>query len=105
MLQSCEFINAARLKRSLLIHTSRFPTRHEVDNANAFKMRDLVGAEHNFRAEDSGTMKDIAARDKLLSNCMAPQLLTLKKGAQVMLIKNIDDTLVNGSPGRVIAFM
>ncbi len=50
-------------------------------------------------------MKDIAARDKLLANCMAPALLTLKKGAQVMLIKNIDENLVNGSLGNVIAFM
>jgi ATP-dependent DNA helicase PIF1 len=68
-------------------------------------MRDLMGKEYQFRAEDSGTMKDIAARDKLLSNCMAPPLLTLKKGAQVMLIKNLDDNLVNGSLGRVHAFM
>jgi ATP-dependent DNA helicase PIF1 len=68
-------------------------------------MRDLMGKEYQFRAEDSGTIRDIAARDKLLSNCMAPPLLTLKKGAQVMLIKNLDDSLVNGSLGRVHAFM
>jgi ATP-dependent DNA helicase PIF1 len=68
-------------------------------------MRDLMGKEYQFRAEDSGTIRDIAQRDKLLSNCMAPQLLTLKKGAQVMLIKNLDDNLVNGSLGRVHAFM
>jgi ATP-dependent DNA helicase PIF1 len=68
-------------------------------------MRDLMGKEYQFRAEDSGTIKDIPQRDKLLSNCMAPPLLTLKKGAQVMLIKNLDDNLVNGSLGRVHAFM
>ena len=43
-------------------------------------------------------------RDKLLSNMMSPKLLELKKGAQVMLIKNMDDGLVNGSLGKVIGF-
>lgn len=36
---------------------------------------------------------------------MAPQAIELKKGAQVMLIKNMDETLVNGSLGTVIDFM
>ena len=65
----------------------------------------LSGASFDFKAEDGGTIQDMSIRDKLLSNCMAPPLITLKKGAQVMLIKNIDDTLVNGSVGKVLAFM
>ena len=36
---------------------------------------------------------------------MAPQLLELKKDAQVMLIKNMDENLVNGSLGKVSGFM
>ena len=68
-------------------------------------MRNLTGKEFEFRAEDGGMIQDPGQRSKLLDNCMAPASLKLKKGAQVMLIKNIDDTLVNGSVGKVIAFM
>lgn len=68
-------------------------------------MANLGGKGFDFVAEDGGSIIDKVQRDKLLSNCMAPQNISLKKGAQVMLIKNIDETLVNGSIGKVIAFM
>ena len=68
-------------------------------------MANLLGKSYDFVAEDGGSILDKTQRDKLLSNCMAPQNITLKKGAQVMLIKNMDETLVNGSIGKVIAFM
>lgn len=68
-------------------------------------MRDLYGKSYKYEAMDSGTITDINMRDKLLSNMMAPKSLEVKKGAQVMLIKNMDDGLVNGSLGKVIAFM
>ena len=84
---------------------ARFPTRNEVEAANNTRMRNLVGKSYDFVAEDGGSIVDKAQRDKLLSNCMAPQKISLKKDAQVMLIKNIDDTLVNGSIGKVIGFM
>ena len=76
-----------------------------MDNANNLRMRNLGGTLQEFRASDGGSITDIEQRDRLLSNCMAPPLIALKKGAQVMLIKNIDETLVNGSLGRVHAFM
>jgi ATP-dependent DNA helicase PIF1 len=68
-------------------------------------MRDLHGKSYKYEAMDSGTITDLNMRDKLLSNMMAPKTLELKKGAQVMLIKNMDDGLVNGSLGKVVAFM
>ena len=68
-------------------------------------MKNLSGRDFEFKAVDGGSIVDHVQRDKLLANCMAPASITLKKGAQVMLIKNIDDTLVNGSVGKVVAFM
>ncbi|TVY40252.1 ATP-dependent DNA helicase [Lachnellula occidentalis] len=85
--------------------TELFPTRNEVDNANAFRMRDLIGQSFKFDATDTGTVTDENFREKLLANMMAPKSLELKKGAQVMLIKNLDEVCVNGSLGKVIAFM
>lgn len=68
-------------------------------------MQYLQGEVRTFDARDGGTITDLNQRTKLLSNCMAPERIDLKKGAQVMLIKNIDEQLVNGSLGRVVAFM
>lgn len=85
--------------------TELFPTRQEVDAANNSKMRLLSGAERKFVAVDTGSIVDVAHRTKLLSTCMAPQVICLKENSQVMLIKNLDETLVNGSLGRVVGFM
>lgn len=89
----------------MLDATELFPTRTEVDRANTDRLANLQGEVVPFAARDGGSITDKAQRDKLLQNCLAPELITLKKGAQVMLIKNIDETLVNGSLGRVIGFM
>lgn len=43
-------------------------------------------------------------REGLLSGVLAEKVLQLKKGAQVMLIKNVDEMLVNGCVGRVSGF-
>ena len=64
----------------------------------------LSGEEMEFHAVDSGSA-DAIAREKHLSQFLAQPVLKLKKGAQVMLIKNIDSSLVNGSLGIVQAFM
>jgi ATP-dependent DNA helicase PIF1 len=82
-----------------------YPHRTSVENANRKKMQLLQGASYIFNAHDSGEIEDKVQRDKLLSNCMAPLEIELKVGCQVMLIKNIDDGLVNGSLGKVVGFM
>ncbi|PTB50175.1 hypothetical protein M431DRAFT_95721 [Trichoderma harzianum CBS 226.95] len=78
-----------------------FPTRAQVDGSNERRLRDLPGAPTRYDAIDTG---DVNIRDKLLANMMAPKSIELKMDSQVMLIKNLDGSLVNGSLGRVIAF-
>lgn len=58
-----------------------------------------------FKAVDGGSISDENQKQKMLANFMAPQLLQLRVDAQVMLIKNVDDTLVNGSTGRIVRFV
>lgn len=78
-----------------------YPTRMQVEASNERRLRELPGEARRFDSLDTG---DPAVRDKLLVNMMAPKGIVLKIGAQVMLIKNLDDTLVNGSLGTVVDF-
>jgi len=66
-------------------------------------MSRLRGESKTYYANDGGQATG-DMRQKLLDNFMAQQVLHLTVGAQVMLIKNIDETLVNGSMGIVVGF-
>ncbi|KIY04102.1 uncharacterized protein Z520_00794 [Fonsecaea multimorphosa CBS 102226] len=90
--------------RDELEATELYPRREEVENANQNRMRKLSGQVMTFTAVDTGTA-ELNTRKALLNNFIAPEVLELKKGAQVMLIKNIDGQLVNGSLGIVQSFM
>lgn len=68
-------------------------------------MSQLVGEQQVYHASDGGSITDQAHRERMLANFMAPAVLHLKVGAQVMLIKNTDETLVNGSMGRILRFL
>lgn len=84
--------------------TELFPLRREADRANLRRLQAIDRDAHNYTAEDDGTIENLKIRKMLLSDCIAPEHLTLKVGAQVMLTQNIDETLVNGSQGCVIGF-
>lgn len=77
--------------------------RTEVDRANASRLAALPGPAHSFVARDSGSAEQ-GKRQRLLENMMAVRTLELKRDAQVMLVKNVSDTLVNGSVGKVLDF-
>lgn len=72
---------------------SRYPIRNEVKSANESRLMQLRTEPHTFVAldipgeDDDGRVpsRDVVAR--LLERLVAPQTLTLKVGAQVMLIK------------------
>ncbi|KAJ2918646.1 hypothetical protein MD484_g1770, partial [Candolleomyces efflorescens] len=85
--------------------TELFPLREDVERSNTSRMSRLSTEEKRFTAVDGGSIIDPNQRQKMLANFMAPQMLKLRINAQVMLIKNVDDTLVNGSMGKIVSFV
>ncbi|CCA69121.1 related to PIF1-DNA helicase involved in mitochondrial DNA repair and telomere length control [Serendipita indica DSM 11827] len=83
--------------------TELFPRREDVDRANHERLQRLTGKSHEYVASDGGSAEE-RTRANVLANFMAPARLVLKKGAQVMMIKNVDEQLVNGTVGKVIDF-
>lgn len=86
-----------------LLPTELFPLRAEVDRANASRMAALPGPTHKFESRDTGPAPP-EKRRRLLENLAVVGTLVLKRDAQVMLVKNVSETLVNGSVGRVVDF-
>jgi len=84
--------------------TELFPRREDVDRSNTERLKALNTDGWSYQAVDGGALQDRSQREKLLSNFMAPASIFLKVDAQVMLIKNVDETLVNGSMGKVVGF-
>ncbi|CDK28314.1 unnamed protein product [Kuraishia capsulata CBS 1993] len=88
-----------------IVAAELYPTKREVDDANRRRLRSIPSPSIVYRANDTGSIADDAVRAKMLDSLMVPALLELKLDSQVMLVKNMDQTLVNGSLGKVIAFV
>lgn len=74
----------------------------DVDNVNLQHLERIDGEVHEYAAETSGRSQYL---EQLRRSCLAPELLQLKQGAQVMCIKNAQDKkYVNGSLGTIIDF-
>lgn len=86
--------------------TELYALRNEVERANSQRLERLSGPSFVYDAVDTGTQVKYAEEGKktMFDDMMAPKRLVLKLGAQVMVIKNLDNGLVNGSRGAVIGF-
>lgn len=79
--------------------TRLFSRNIDVDSLNHQELEQIDDKEHVFTAEVSGRARQI---DDLKKHVLAPEVLSLKVGAKVMLLKNHSKLLyVNGSIGTV----
>jgi len=86
-----------------VLATRLSPMNAQVDLINEQKLGEIQGQVYLYEAEDY--TKDVEYTILLERNCLAPNRLYLKEGAQVMLLKNLGDNKhVNGSRGVVIGF-
>lgn len=77
-----------------------FPLRSQVEAYNEMVLDGLRGPIHVFRATNTGSVEYMHALNRL----NAAEILRLKAGASVMLIKNLTESLVNGSIGKITSF-
>ena len=80
--------------------------KHSLDRINKQALDGLTSDPVIFKAVDSGSSNGTALLETLRSNCSAGDELVLKLGAQVILVKTINQRLglVNGARGVVEAF-
>lgn len=99
LLAACEQQTHQAQQRGIM-PTELFATRKEVAGINTQKLKKLKGPHVTYHCLDAGDKGPLASLQK---NCQAVQMLELKVGAQVMLVKNLDPDLglVNGSRGVV----
>lgn len=82
--------------------TRLLTTNADVDTINAVHLSEIDAEPHVYEMTTKGGKQYV---EQLMRSCLAPQVLELKQGAQVMCIKNSTDRkYVNGSLGVVVGF-
>lgn len=82
-------------------------TNSEVDSFNEEKLKRLSGDDHIYICTYTGSKDTMISKDDMLRGCRLSERLTLRIGAQVMLLVNMPDMeppLANGSRGVVVGF-
>lgn len=75
----------------------------DVDSINYCELDKIKGEEHCYQMSLRGNMM---VAEILKKSCLAPEKLVLKKGAEVMFIKNnFEAGYVNGTQGKVVDFV
>ncbi|OJA07958.1 hypothetical protein AZE42_05930 [Rhizopogon vesiculosus] len=92
--------------------TQLFPLKSQVESCNKTHLDVLSGEQVTYSAMDSRGFDmhenriPIVVAEQLLDRLVVPKVISLKIGAQVMLLRNLlQGKLVNGSLGKVIDFM
>lgn len=78
-----------------------YATRIKADEYNNKRLSEIEGSTYVYHSEDVVQRR---GSSDILKQCPAPMSITLKKGAQVMLIRNLNNDLVNGTVGIVTGF-
>ena len=86
-----------------IVPTELFPLRSEVEAANKLRLDALRTELQIYESCDTGSATG-DHRATFLKNMVAQHVLEIKADTQVMLIKNVDENLVNGCIGKVLGF-
>jgi len=82
--------------------TKLYTHNRNVDRINDLELSKIEELEREYNMSSTGLVKLV---EILKKNCLAPEILKLKKGAIVMFVKNnFKEGYVNGTLGKVIGF-
>lgn len=97
--------NENQKRLSFLEGSNVYPTRNETNKYNKKRLDAIDATPVTYDCFKSGRLKGTREFEMINESVIVPDELTLKKGAQVMLVKNQSSSLVNGSLGSVIDFV
>ncbi len=99
---SKEMLAGHKQKANKGMVTKLYTHNVDVDRINGAELAKIPGKEITYQMSWGGK-EDLVA--SLKKSCLAPEILTLKKGAQVMFVKNnFEEGYVNGTQGIVADF-
>ncbi|MFA5878231.1 MAG: PIF1 family DEAD/DEAH box helicase [Candidatus Staskawiczbacteria bacterium] len=85
------------------VPTKLYTHNVDVDSINNSELAKISGKEYTYQMTGRGHEVVVAALKK---SCLAPEMLVLKKDAQVMFIKNnFEAGYVNGTQGKIVGFV